>query len=92
MKRSCVYISKPGGYLNLKSLKNNEQAQTGIVSFFIGAMIAVIIALQVTWPVIDSVLASNSTANMSSAATTLLDLIPLFLVLSVVMIFIRPLM
>lgn len=155
----------------------NIKAQSGLVSFFIMAMIAVIIALQVTWPVIDSVLnddtditvsgeyfnisgnadtymslansdiTTNSEsvynasynairntdytmnctdgtiqplstggllfneslgstvyninyghsgvtplANMSTSATTLVDLIPLFLVLVLLMVFVRPLM
>jgi len=77
-----------------KNLMHNKTAQGGIVSFFIGAMIAVIIALQVTWPVIDNVLNSsdNITANLSGAASSLVDLIPLFLILTLVMVFIRPLM
>ena len=77
-----------------KKLMHSKTAQGGIVSFFIGAMIAVIIALQVTWPVIDNVLNSsdNITANLSGAASSLVDLIPLFLILTLVMVFIRPLM
>lgn len=152
----------------------NTKAQSGLVSFFIMAMIAVIIALQVAWPVIDQVLNDEtditvsgesfnisgnadahmslansdittnselvynasynairntdytmdytagtirplstgglqfggsgvysinyghsgvtSLANMSTSATTLVDLIPLFLVLTLVMVFVRPLM
>ena len=68
------------------------KAQGGIVSFFIGAMIAVIIALQVTWPVIDGVLEGDSMDNLSGAASSLVDLLPLFLILTLVMVFIRPLM
>ena len=152
----------------------NIKAQSGLVSFFIMAMIAVIIALQVTWPVIDSAIndetditvsgesfnisghadtymglansdiTTNSESvynasytavrdtdytmnyaggriqplstggleftgsgvyninyghsgvtplvNMSTSATTLVDLIPLFLVLALLMVFVRPLM
>ena len=79
----------------LKNMLADIKAQGGIVGFFIGAMIAVIIALQVTWPVIDDVLngsGATSMANMSSAAQSLVELIPLFLVLTLVMVFIRPLM
>ena len=68
------------------------KAQGGVISFFIGAMIAVIVALQVTWPVIDGVISGASLNNMSASAQTLVRLIPLFLALSVIMIFIRPLL
>ena len=73
-------------------LVKDVKAQGGVISFFIGAMIAVIVALQVTWPVIDQVLSGNSINNMSGSARTLVNLIPLFLALSVIMIFIRPLL
>ncbi len=78
----------------LKHMLADIKAQGGIVGFFIGAMIAVIIALQVTWPVIDQVLNSsdNITANLSGPAASLVELIPLFLVLTLVMVFVRPLM
>lgn len=94
MNRITTIIHKPGIFMKARDFKSNTSGQTGgIVGFFIGAMIAVIVALQVTWPVIDQVLnVGNATANMTGAAVTLLGLIPLFLVLSVVMIFIRPLL
>lgn len=75
-----------------KSLEN-QKGQSSVIGFFIGAMVAVIVALQVTWPVVDAVLNTGTTiTNMSSSAQTLVNLIPLFLALSVVMIFIRPLL
>jgi hypothetical protein len=95
MKRLTTIIQKPGGYVKIKKQEflSNQSAQGGIVSFFIGAMIACIIALQVTWPVIDQAInTGNATANLSSSAVTLVNLVPLFLVLSLVMIFIRPLL
>lgn len=64
-------------------------AQGGVIGFFIGAMIAVVIALQVTWPVMDSVISGTSISNMSSAAQTLVDQLPLFLVLVLLMIFVK---
>lgn len=73
-------------------LVKDVKAQGGVISFFIGAMIAVIVALQVTWPVIDGVLSGTSISNMSASAQVLVNLIPLFLALSVIMIFIRPLL
>ena len=78
----------------LKQMVACKTAQGGIVGFFIGAMIAVIIALQVTWPVIDTVLngSGNITANLSAPAQNLVELIPLFLILTLVMVFVRPLM
>ena len=77
---------------NMFKSVNDIKAQGGVISFFIGAMIAVIVALQVTWPVIDGVISGTSLANMSASAQTLVRLIPLFLALSVIMIFIRPLL
>lgn len=63
-------------------IKLDEKAQGGIISFFIMSMLAVIVALSVTWPVIDSALnVGNATANMSTSAQTLVQLIPLFLAL-----------
>lgn len=66
-----------------------------VIGFFIGAMIATVVALQVVWPVVDSIInidmGNNSTIQMSESAKTLLNLIPLFMALSVVLIFIRPL-
>ena len=64
-------------------------AQGGVIGFFIGAMIAVVIALQVTWPVMDDVISGTSIANMSTAAQTLVDQLPLFLVLVLLMIFVK---
>ena len=84
-----MYVAK------FKKFTHDIKGQGGIVGFFIGAMIAVIIALQVTWPVIDDVLNGSgaaSMANMSGAAQSLVDLIPLFLILTLVMVFVRPLM
>jgi len=66
-----------------------------VVGFFIGAMIAVVIALQITWPVVDSIInidmGNNSTMQMGESAKTLLNLIPLFLAITVCLVFIRPL-
>jgi len=72
-----------------KKLVHDTRAQGGIISFFIGAMIAVVIALQVAWPVVDQVLADDSIDNMSTAAQTLVDQIPLFLVLTLLMVFVK---
>jgi len=72
-----------------KELTTAISGQGGIIGFFIGAMIAVVIALQVTWPVMDSVISGTSMANMSSAAQTLVDQLPLFLVLVLLMIFVK---
>lgn len=74
--------------MKLKIIKDTL-AQGGIIGFFIGAMIAVVIALQVTWPVMDSVISGASMTNMSPAAQTLVDQLPLFLVLVLLMIFVK---
>lgn len=79
----------------LTKFVKDVRGQGGLVGYFIGIMIAVIIALQVTWPVIDDVLNGSgaaSIANLTGAAATLVDLIPLFFILTLVMAFIRPLM
>jgi hypothetical protein len=70
-----------------------------VIGFFIGAMIAVVIALQVAWPVMDAAIyapggsdpANGTTAieNMSTAASTLVDQLPLFLVLVLLMVFVK---
>lgn len=67
----------------------NKVAQGGIISFFIGAMIAVIIALQVTWPVMDAAMTTTNIENMGTAANTIVDQLPLFLVLVLLMIFVK---
>jgi len=67
-----------------------------VVGFFIGAMIAMVIALQITWPVVDSIInidmGNNSTMQMGESAKTLLNLVPFFLILSLVMVFLKPLL
>jgi len=80
----------------MKILKflNDTKAQTdgGVVGYFIGLMIVVIIAFQVAWPVIDGSLQAPSIGNMSASARMLLGLTPLFLSLVVLMVFIRPIL
>ena len=70
-------------------ITSNIYGQGGIIGFFIGAMIAVVIALQVTWPVMDSVISGGNMDNMSTAAQTLVDQLPLFLVLVLLMVFVK---
>ena len=90
MKRSVIFIHKPGVYFHkVGSALKCTAAQGGVIGFFIGAMIAVVIALQVTWPVMDDVISGTSMANMSTAAQTLVDQLPLFLVLVLLMIFVK---
>lgn len=90
MKRSVTITQKIGYYAHKVGLRVLDTvAQGGIIGFFIGAMIAVVIALQVTWPVMDSVISGTSMANMSTAAQTLVDQLPLFLVLVLLMIFVK---
>ncbi len=90
MKRSVTIYRKIGYFAHKVGIKvSDTAAQGGIIGFFIGAMIAVVIALQVTWPVMDSVISGTSMNNMSSAAQTLVDQLPLFLVLVLLMIFVK---
>ena len=90
MKRSVTITRKIGYFMHkVGGMVMDTSAQGGIIGFFIGAMIAVVIALQVTWPVMDSVISGTSMANMSSAAQTLVDQLPLFLVLVLLMIFVK---
>ncbi len=90
MKRSVTIYRKIGYFAHKVGIKVFDTvAQGGIIGFFIGAMIAVVIALQVTWPVMDSVISGTSMSNMSSAAQTLVAQLPLFLVLVLLMIFVK---
>lgn len=90
MKRSVTIYRKIGYFAHKVGIRVFDTvAQGGIIGFFIGAMIAVVIALQVTWPVMDSVISGTSMNNMSSAAQTLVDQLPLFLVLVLLMIFVK---
>ena len=67
-----------------------------VVGFFVGAMIAVVIALQITWPVTDSAIntnmGNNATWQVSESVNTMLNLVPLVMVMGVIMIFLRPLL
>jgi hypothetical protein len=48
----------------------NDSAQGGVISFFIGAMIATIIALSVAWPVMDASINGNEMAASSAFTFT----------------------
>ena len=47
----------------MRNILKDDSAQGGVMSFFIGAMVAVVIALQVAWPVIDSTIYGESAAS-----------------------------
>lgn len=81
-------------------LKKNTHAN--VASYFIAAMLIVIIGLQVVWPVVDEAINTNLSDdpenetitpidNMSTSSQSLVNMIPLFLVLAIVMFFIKPL-
>ena len=79
------------------SSSNSTYSSGGsVVAYFVGAMIAVVVAIQITFPVIDSIMTidmgNNSTMQMGKSAKTLLNLVPLFLILSMVMVFLKPLL
>ena len=55
-----------------------------LVGFFIGIMVVIIIAVSVVIPVIQTQVSSYATgANASGVVVTLLNLIPLFIVLAI---------
>jgi hypothetical protein len=53
----------------MKTKQTNTLAQGGAISFFVGAMLAVIISLSVAWPVMDS--AINGGSDSASGTLTL---------------------
>ena len=55
-----------------------------LIGFFIGIMVVIIIAVSVVIPVIqDQITAYRATVNASQTVITLLDLVPLFIVLAI---------
>jgi len=55
-----------------------------LIGFFIGIMVVIIIAVSVVIPVItDQISAYRVTTNASATVITLLDLVPLFIVLAI---------
>lgn len=60
-----------------------------MVSLFIGLMIAAIVVLQVFVPVVND---ATSTANLTSTQQTIVDLLPLFAVLLLLIALAGPLM
>ena len=56
----------------------NRHAQGGMVSFFIGMLIAVIVAVGVTLPVVQDVI---DNASITGTAGTILSYVPVLLVL-----------
>lgn len=66
-----------------------NRAQTNLVSLFIGLMIAAIIAIQVFMPVVNDAISSS---NASGTTLTILDLLPLFAALLLLIALASPLM
>lgn len=56
---------------------------SNLISVFVGLMVVVIIAVSVVIPTINSTIASG---NITGTPKTLLELVPLFLVLAILMI------
>ena len=74
----------------LTELKHDNQAQsTNLVGLFIGLMIAAIVAIQVFIPVVNDAVAS---ANLSGTTATVVELLPLFAGLLLLIALASPLM
>lgn len=71
------------------SLESNNRAQTNLVGLFIGLMIAAIVAVQVFIPVVQDAIAS---ANVTGTTATILDLLPMFAALLLLIALASPLM
>lgn len=71
--------------------ENRGQAAQGMVSTFIGIMIAAIVALQVTMPVMFDAIATVQN-NTTGSTQTILDLLPLFVALLLLIGIAAPLM
>lgn len=76
--------------MDLNEFKNDTQAQAGnLVSLMIGVLIAAIVTIQVFIPTVNDAVASSS---VSGTAATILELLPLFGALLVMIALASPLM
>lgn len=66
-----------------------ERAQTNLVGLFIGLMIAAIVAVQVFIPVVNDAIAQS---NVSGTTATILELLPMFGALLLLVALASPLM
>lgn len=74
----------------LTALKEDNQAQsTNLVGLFIGLMIAAIVAIQVFIPVVQDAISSS---NVTGTSATVLELLPLFAALLLLIALASPLM
>lgn len=72
-----------------QTYNSTDRAQTNLVGLFIGLMIAAIVAVQVFIPVVQDAIA---TANVSGTTATILDLLPMFAALLLLIALASPLM
>lgn len=76
--------------MKLQKLKEDGRAQAGnLVSLMIGVLIAAIVTIQVFIPTVNDAVASSS---VSGTAATILELLPLFAALLVMIALASPLM
>lgn len=81
---------KAGDVKSLRDKRRAARAQSSnMVGLFIGLMIAAIVALQVFIPVVNDAI---NTANLTSTQQTVVDLLPLFAVLLLLIALASPLM
>ncbi len=67
----------------------DDRGQTNLVGLFIGLMIAAIVAIQVFIPVVNDAISSS---NVSGTAATILELLPMFGALLLLVALASPLM
>lgn len=64
-------------------MKKNKKGFGNLINIFVGLMVVVIIAVSVVIPTINQTIANG---NVTGTPKTLLELVPLFLVLAILMI------
>lgn len=72
--------------------RSTDRAQTNLVGLFIGLMIAAIVAVQVFIPVVVDAINNLNSSNVSTTTFTVLELLPLFAALLLLIALASPLM
>lgn len=73
-----------GGSIYMNNVLSKKGFTDSLIGFFIGIMVVVIVAVSVVIPVIQTQVSSYATSeNASTVVVTLLNLLPLFIVLAI---------
>jgi len=76
---------------------SSNYSSSPVIATCVGAMVAMFLVLTLVWPVVDSVsnnmnMGNNSTWQVGEGARNLFNLIPVFMTLGIVLIFLKPLL